>query len=323
MSCTPWQSVGSTAGLQLNDLRATADLTRPCDGLADVVVAGQPIAAARLLGVAAFSTAVASNIQPLENHVRGVDLLVAYKEPGQWPVRVDALWRATTPRATDRILAMVDLIVSVRTESLDSHPELLVQSVVPAGEVLGLRISDPMRPQTLTVTAPMTIQPADGMGGLLFRLPGTDLTYVEMVHPVYFQCDELSPCDSGGNLLRIAHRLFRTCLEKGVILRRVRLKYQSPEIICAGLASFAYHSCPKQWLLYVDRIGVAFALLKLAREYQVLKENPHLLALPVAVGAINLLDVYLGQYKGKTWPHAAWHLSAAAMAAYYLSHLKK
>ncbi len=103
----------------------------------------------------------------------------------------------------------------------------------------------------------------------------------------------------------------------------VGLKYQSPEIICAGLASFAYHSCPKQWLLYVDRIGVAFALLKLAREYQVLKENPHLLALPVAVGAINLLDVYLGQYKGKTWPHAAWHLSAAAMAAYYLSHLKK
>jgi hypothetical protein len=112
------------------------------------------------------------------------------------------------------------------------------------------------------------------------------------------------------------------CAISNMGLISVGLKYQSPEVICAGLASFAYHSYPKQWLLYVDRIGVAFALLKFAREYQVLKENPHLLVLPVAVGAINLLDVYLGQYKGKTWPHVAWHLSAAAMAAYFLSHLK-
>jgi len=223
MSYAPWQSVGSIAGLKLSDLRATVDLMRPCDGLADVVVAGQPIVAARLLGVVAPSTAVAAETHPCENHVRGADLLAAYEQPGQWPVRVDALWRATTPRATDRFLAMVDLIVSVRTQSLDSHPELPVQSVVPAGEVLGLRISDPTRPQTLTVAAPMTIEPEDGMGGLLFRLPGTDLTYVEMVHPVDFQRDELSPCDSGANRLRIAHRLFRTCLEKGVILRaRVR-----------------------------------------------------------------------------------------------------
>jgi hypothetical protein len=113
------------------------------------------------------------------------------------------------------------------------------------------------------------------------------------------------------------------CAISNIGLILVGLKYQSPEVICAGLASFAYHSCPKQWLLYVDRIGVGLVFFKLAREYQVLKENPHLLGLPVAVGAINLFDVYLGQYKGKTWPHVAWHLSAAAMAAYYLSYSKK
>lgn len=113
------------------------------------------------------------------------------------------------------------------------------------------------------------------------------------------------------------------CALSNIPLIGVGLHYRSPEIIFAGLASFAYHSCPKQWLLYVDRFGVALAFWKLAREYQALKENPHLLALPAVAGAINLLDVYLGQYKGKTWPHVAWHLSAAAMAAYYLSHLKK
>jgi len=112
------------------------------------------------------------------------------------------------------------------------------------------------------------------------------------------------------------------CAISNIPLIAVGLHYKSPEIIFAGLASLTYHSCPKQWLLHVDRIGVALTFFKLAREYKVIVENPHLLALPAAVGAINLLDVYLGQYKGKTWPHAAWHLSAAGMAAYYLSLMK-
>ena len=56
----------------------------------------------------------------------------------------------------------------------------------------------------------MTIAPPDGTGCLLFRMPGSDLTYVEMVHPADFQHDELSWDASGGDTLRIAHRLFRT-----------------------------------------------------------------------------------------------------------------
>lgn len=113
------------------------------------------------------------------------------------------------------------------------------------------------------------------------------------------------------------------CAVSNIGLLYVGLKHRSPEVVFAGLASFAYHSCPKQWLLHVDRLGVGLALLKFAREYKVLQENPKFLALPVAVAAINGLDVYLGQYQGKTWPHVAWHLSAALMAESYLSYAKK
>ncbi len=113
------------------------------------------------------------------------------------------------------------------------------------------------------------------------------------------------------------------CAVSNMGLLYVGLKHRSPEVIFAGLASFAYHSCPKQWLLHVDRLGVGLALLKFAKEYKVLKENPKFLALPIAVAAINGLDVYLGQYQGKTLPHVAWHLSAALMADNYLSYAKR
>ncbi len=65
--------------------------------------------------------------------------------------------------------------------------------------------------------------PDSGTGCLLFRMPDLDLSYVEMVHPADFQYDELRRDESGGDVACITHRLFRTNLEKGVILRaRVR-----------------------------------------------------------------------------------------------------
>ena len=78
-------------------------------------------------------------------------------------------------------------------------------------------------PLALAPRRRQSIGPESGAGCLLFRLPDVDLSYVEMVHPADFQHDELSPGRPGGGALRIAHRLFRTSLEKGVILRaRVR-----------------------------------------------------------------------------------------------------
>jgi hypothetical protein len=223
MSCACWQSIGSIVQLQLDVFRARADLARPSAGLVDAVVAGQPMIAAQLLGVAVGAPAATVATPPAENHVRGADLAAVYQQTGQWPLRVDVLWRATAPQPTDPFLAAIELIVSVRTDALDSHPELRVQSVIPASEVLALPASDPTEPSSLAAAAPQTIGPQDDIAGLLFRLPGTEHTYLEMVHPADRQPDELSRCDAGSGPWRIVHPLFCTRLEKGVMLRaRVR-----------------------------------------------------------------------------------------------------
>lgn len=241
-----WHSQGYTATLQLNAFVAATDVTRPCRGLADVVVAGQHLAAARLLGVAAFTTADAASVRPIDHYVRGADLVVAYEEPGQWPVHVDALWRATAPAAADEFLAALDLVVSVRTQLLDSRPELLVQSAIPAHEVLRLQDlhSAHWAPLAFEAAAPLTLGPENGTGCLLFRISDGDLGYVEMVHPADFQYDQLSRDESSGGTLRIAHRLFHTNLEKGVILRaRVRGMFLNrrgdTEIAARHFAAFA------------------------------------------------------------------------------------
>ena len=206
-------------------LRYELDSARPHDGFTNVAVAGQSLPAARLLGLIASSSAVPMNTPPTETYVRGPDLIVAYEKPGQWPVRVDCLWRAMPSGAGDQFLAAVELVVSVRTRAFDSQPELAVSSVVPAKEVFRLPSldSDGWAPLCPTTAAPTTMGPDSGTGCLLFRTPDLDLSYVEMVYPADFQYDELRRDESGGDVARITHRLFRTNLEKGVILRaRVR-----------------------------------------------------------------------------------------------------
>jgi hypothetical protein len=96
----------------------------------------------------------------------------------------------------------------------------------------------------------------------------------------------------------------------------VGLKHQSPELIFAGIASIASHSIPKQWLLYIDKLGVAVVLSKVLRNYKAVAHNPTLWALATAGVGINALDAYLARTKCYTAPHLIWHLSSA-----YISHL--
>ena len=220
-----WQLRELAAELQCGGLVAEIAPLRPSDGMVNVVVAGHRLAAARLLGIAVGPSVESQSTALIERYVRGADLVVAYEESGQWPVRVDAVWRVAAAAAADKFVAGIDLIVSVRTHLLDACANLAVQSVVPLSDVF--RLPSPhcaaCEPLALVAGAPTIIDPERGGGCLLFRLPGVDLTYVEMLHPVDFQHDELSRGEPGGGTLRIVHRLFRTSLEKGVILRaRVR-----------------------------------------------------------------------------------------------------
>jgi hypothetical protein len=227
MHSAPWQLKESVAQLQLGALSALITPSRPIDGLTSVIIRGHHLAAARLLGIAIGRPIENPAASAIENYVRGADMIVAYEDSSRSPVRVDAVWRAVASTAieNDASLAAVDLIVSVRTHLLDMHPDLSVESVVPSSDVFRLSTSHSAacEPLVMTDKASAAIEPESGSGCLLFRLPGVDFSYAEMVHPADFQHDELSRGVTNDGTFRIAHRLFCTSLEKGVILRaRVR-----------------------------------------------------------------------------------------------------
>lgn len=106
------------------------------------------------------------------------------------------------------------------------------------------------------------------------------------------------------------------CTVSNVGFLYVGLQHNSPELIFAGIASILSHSIPKEWLLKVDKIGVALVLSKLIRNYATVLDKPVLLIPAALAGAINLADTYLARNKGLTWPHVVWHFSSA-----YLAHL--
>jgi hypothetical protein len=104
----------------------------------------------------------------------------------------------------------------------------------------------------------------------------------------------------------------------------VGLKHNSPALLAAGTASAISHTIPKQWLLYPDKIGVLLVLAEIAtKNYDVILKNPWMAAPLAIAGGINLMDMYLARYKGKTWPHVAWHLSAAVLADLFLTYAKQ
>jgi len=113
------------------------------------------------------------------------------------------------------------------------------------------------------------------------------------------------------------------CTVSNAALLGVGLYYGSPELIFAGTVSVVSHAIPKQWLLYIDKIGVLCAVSKLARTYPVILKNPWLLAPIVGVAGLNALDTYCARNKGYTTPHLLWHCGAAAVAGLYLAHCPK
>ncbi len=204
------------------EFRRAVNPACPHEGIGKFVVAGQDVIGAQLLGVTGAFLGGATEVKPVDVYMRADNVAVAYEEPLPGDARVDAMWR-TVAAPSDNVLGLVDLIVSVRTQSLDYCPDVSVQSRISAGEMLRLLSASPPTWSRLALDhLPQAIDPHCGTGCLLLRLREADLSYVEMIHPLDFQGDEVL-ANGGEGRARISRRLFRTHLEKGVILRaRVR-----------------------------------------------------------------------------------------------------
>lgn len=219
MTDAVWQLENNHARLRREPFSARLDLLRPAEGLCQVGPEPAVFADAKLLGVEILSC-VSGGTQPaIERHVRGDDLVVTYPESEAWQVHVDVLWRSPSLTQPDGVLAAVELIVSVRTQLLDSRPALRARSVLAADEMLRLADASANRFRPLVPKHTSRLGPAEGPGCLLFRRSGGRMSYAEMIHPADFHRDDLSGGVPGDPPLQVRHRLFPQGLEKGVILR--------------------------------------------------------------------------------------------------------
>jgi len=219
MTSSPWKIDRQRARLQLAHLAATIDLAEPARGLVGLRVGSDRLEDAALLGMEVPSSAAGDGKSLSECRVRGSLLTAAYQGSEDWPVSVEATWRAEGPSASNAPLATLALVVSVETQVLDVRPELAVGSDLPTTNVSRLVDPQALRFESVVGEFPRVIEPGGGPGCLLFRFPESDLSYAEMVHPLDFLEGRLQGSTAPRPTVRLRHRLFGGPLEKGVILR--------------------------------------------------------------------------------------------------------
>jgi hypothetical protein len=219
MTLSTWELNGHLAQLHSDQLSAEVDLARPAGGVFHLRVSETHFKDLHILGIDMPSHVLGEADALADAYVRSADLAASYDASRDWPVRVDAVWRGGNRSSHHEFVAAIELLVSVRTDSLNSQPRMTVESTFSGGEVALAtdRNADRFEPFiSSTVDSASSGQDAC-RGCIVFRPAGSDLSYVEMVHPLDFRRDEL--LGGGKTPFRVRHHLFDESLEKGVVLR--------------------------------------------------------------------------------------------------------
>lgn len=215
-----WQLTGPRAQLQLPKFAAQIDLLQPAQGLTELVVASESLAG-NLLRVDVPSVPAASPQEVADWYQRCGDLVATYAQTEARPFRTQIYWRSES-HALDGALAAIELVASVQTSLLDSHPQLTISSLVPCTEVWHLAHPGNQGAQRVTCSSKAPFRADFSQGSCyLLRLSG-GWSYAEMVHPLDMRESTIEPVvdrEHGRELVEIRHRLFTAELEKGVILR--------------------------------------------------------------------------------------------------------
>jgi hypothetical protein len=174
-------------------------------------------------------SATAGDLGLAETYTRGSDFVATFAEGGRQHVTPQLYWRAHC--FEDLGAASLELIVSVKTDLLDSHPLSRTHSLV-SSEATILHATSLAAPQFETLKKPGQ-HSTRGAGRavrfdastshehlFLFRLPEHDLSFAQLIHPSDYVAAELG-IDTEPPYSLLA-TLFPERLEKGVI-RRGRL----------------------------------------------------------------------------------------------------
>jgi hypothetical protein len=149
-----------------------------------------------------------------ELYVRGNDFIGNYSVAGPHRIAQQVYWRASEDRASSSVA--IELILSIRTELLDSKPELCVTSYFPGAMLY--HTCDLSEARVEKVQASATFERTSSAAHLfIFRSVSLGLMYAQMVHPSDFVSAKIS--FDGTQPLFLDATLFPERLEKGVIRR--------------------------------------------------------------------------------------------------------
>lgn len=213
-----WSLHADQARLQLGALAAVIDLRNPQRGLFDITLAGQPVSRQQLLGIHLEPASSLGSAPLLDRYVRGADLITTYAETPFRPVRVQVYWCGTTCVCDGLEIPRIELQALVQTSRLETAPHLGTATELTGGDVRRLTAcgNDAFERVESAPGEPASLDPQDGPGCFVFRIPGLRWSYVELIHPADFHHAELT---ADGATVQLAQRLFGEQLEKGVILR--------------------------------------------------------------------------------------------------------
>jgi len=206
---TPWQFDLSTPKLRTTQLCGSLTLDDPATGICqlkwkNVAVEGS------ILGISADESGT-----PREAFTRGTDLVAVYTAAGPPSFNWQVYWRANQ---RDSGVVLLDTILSLQTDLLESFPSVTTRSQLAANEAL-LVCADGA---TKELDPPLFgTDPIEDCDCLVLRSTSSDWSYAEMTHPLD-QCTlQLTRSEQG--LVSVRRKLGGSFLERGVI-RRMRIR---------------------------------------------------------------------------------------------------
>jgi hypothetical protein len=203
-----WTISDTVATLNACDWTGALDVLFPWHGF---VPTSQALTGAALLKVYTRASAGSAPETMVECYQRGADLVATYAQTLERNVRPQVYWRAVESEGLPA-RGGLEVILSAQTSLLDSQPQTIVESTLPASEVVCFG----SRSQVVKATKDTWQTDGNAPRAVLFRLPGGQASYLEMVHP----------SDFAGVMVQkslVRWHLFPEHLEKGVI-RRARVR---------------------------------------------------------------------------------------------------
>jgi len=225
-----WSLERSMGMLHGGTLAAHVDVSQPNVGLRDLKLKGHGIAG-RWFCVSRESDSLPWPAPPIhdesswplavaDTYVRGADLVASYLSVRDWPYSPQIYWRAGPLDAVESVLGSLSLLVSVQTHLLETHPRIVVDSIVHAPDAFRLTANVGKSTYSTSDERECDIQAAAGVHCVVRRFTGAPLSYAEFMPASDFQSVRTQRDDEGN--CRVQWELFAEFLEKGVI-RRARV----------------------------------------------------------------------------------------------------